>query len=444
MSDLAESDWQSLNFGQLCSRIVNGGTPDTGIASYWDGDTPWITGADFTPNGIGEFRRFVSEKGIRSSATSVVKEGNLLVVTRTGVGKLAIAPCDIAISQDITGVYVDSSKAVTPFVYYLLAQEIEELKKLNQGTSINGIVRSDLERHLVLIPLKKPVQSKIAAILQTIDDAIVKTEALIAKYQQIKAGLMHDLFTRGVLPDGQLRPPREQAPDLYQETVIGWIPQSWDVNCLEDLLAPVPNNIRSGPFGSALLKNELVEDGIPFLGIDNIHRERFEATFRRFVSEKKFRQLSKYKVRPRDVVITIMGTVGRCCVMPENIEVALSSKHLWTMTFDTAKVVPELICWQLNHAAWAQSWFRRAMQGGIMDAIQSSTLKSLRLPVPSLDEQKAIHTRYMTISKQIEDMVSLLEKLKKQKKGLMQDLLTGKVPVRCAEENEAEAVETAA
>jgi type I restriction enzyme S subunit len=64
-------------------------------------------------------------------------------------------------------------------------------------------------------------------VLSSIDAAIEKAEALIDKYQQLKAGLMQDLFTRGVLPDGELRPPREQAPELYQETAIGWIPKEW-------------------------------------------------------------------------------------------------------------------------------------------------------------------------------------------------------------------------
>lgn len=328
------------------------------------------------------------------------------------------------------------------YLYFYLYDKFEWIQNRRTGTGVPHVPK-DIGRILrIRYPQDSKIQSKIATILASIDGTIQKTEALIAKYQQIKTGLMHDLFTRGVLPDGRLRPAREEAPELYQKTVIGWIPQNWDVKCLKDLLAPISNNIRSGPFGSALLKNELVENGIPFLGIDNIHRERFESTFRRFVSENKFLQLSKYKVRPRDVVITIMGTVGRCCVIPENIEVALSSKHLWTMTFNTEEVIPELICWQLNHAAWAQSWFRRAMQGGIMDAIQSSTLKTLRLPVPNLDEQTIIHNKYNTISKQIENMASLLEKLRKQKNGLMQDLLTGKVAVRCAAEDEA--VETVA
>ena len=430
MSEATPFEWCDLNFGQLCQRIVNGGTPPTDVGIFWNGTMPWVTGADFTSKGIGHIRRFVSDAGIRASATSVVKAGNLLVVTRTGVGKLAIAPFDIAISQDISGIYIDGEKAVTNFVYHLLTRELEELKKLNQGTSINGIIRSDLERHVVRLPKSKSAQLHIAAILTSIDTAIEKTEALIAKYQQIKAGLMHDLFTRGVLPNGQLRPPREQAPELYQETVIGWIPNDWATATLEELLAPVPNNIRSGPFGSALLKHQLVEEGIPLLGIDNIHVERFDNYYRRFLSKRKFRELSRYRVRPGDVVITIMGTVGRCCVVPDTVQDALSSKHLWTMTFDQESVVPELICWQLNHSTWAKACFRRSMQGGIMEAIQSSTLRALVVPLPPITEQGSILAKYMQVTKKIQQESAGVEKLKKQKLGLMQDLLTGKVQVK--------------
>ena len=77
-------------------------------------------------------------------------------------------------------------------------------------------------------------QQRIAEILTTVDEAIEQTEALIAKTQQIKAGLMHDLFTRGVTPDGQLRPPRSEAPQLYKESPLGWIPKEWDSRLLDD------------------------------------------------------------------------------------------------------------------------------------------------------------------------------------------------------------------
>lgn len=145
------------------------------------------------------------------------------------------------------------------------------------------------------------------------------------------------------------------------------------------------------------------------------------------VSPKKFTELAKYAVRKKDVIITIMGPVGRCCVVPETVEVALSSKHLWTMTFDVDKVIPRLICWQLNYSAWVKSWFRRATQGGIMDAIQSSTLKRLVLPVPAMDEQLRIDVRYGLLTSRIDSEEQKLQKLRLKKLGLMKALFTDKV-----------------
>lgn len=417
------SEWTETTLGKLATKLVNGGTPPTDVPSYWAGNIPWITGADFTEAGIGEFRRFVSPRAVAETATNVIDQGELLIVTRTGVGKLAIAPCDIAISQDITGFYVDQRQTTPEFLYHRMRQGMQDLKKLNQGTSINGVVRSDLERYPIKLP-RVPQQRRIAEILGTVDEAIEHTEALIAKQQQVKAGLMHDLFTRGLTPDGQLRPTRAEAPSLYHETPLGWLPKGWGWATIEELLAKTFAPMRSGPFGSALLKEELVESGVPFLGIDNVFAERFEPTYRRFVSRRKFAQLIRYSVFPGDVIITIMGTVGRCCVVPDSVQEALSSKHLWTMTFDRNKVLPELVCWQLNHAPWVKRWFARHSQGAVMDAIQSSTLRGLTLPLPLIDEQRLIALRYDSANEALASETAHLAKLRQLKQGLMQALLT--------------------
>lgn len=193
--------------------------------------------------------------------------------------------------------------------------------------------------------------------------------------------------------------------------------------------------MRSGPFGSALLKHELVDAGIPFLGIDNIHVERFLPEFSRFVTPQKFRELSRYRVLPDDVVITIMGTVGRCCVVPEGYGEMLSSKHLWTMTFDQARILPHLVCWQLCHAPWVSRYFKAKSQGGIMDAIQSSTLKQVRISTPPLPEQQRILQIYQESKAHLDEMYDVSAKLRLQKSGLMQDLLSGKVSVAPLLEN---------
>src|SRR4030095_5240218 len=91
------SDWKVKKVADVGSRFLNGGTPTTKNEDYWKGNIPWITGADIINQGIGIIRRFISMEAVRNSATNIIEKGNLLLVTRTGVGKLAIAPFDIAI-----------------------------------------------------------------------------------------------------------------------------------------------------------------------------------------------------------------------------------------------------------------------------------------------------------------------------------------------------------
>ena len=274
-----------------------------------------------------------------------------------------------------------------------------------------------------------PQQHLVAQILDTLDTAIHETKALIDKLKAIKQGLMHDLLTRGIDANGQLRPPQSEAPQLYKETPLGWIPREWEVAQLVSLLADFDPAMRSGPFGSALLKEELVETGLPLLGIDNVHTERFISVFRRCVTPEKFRQLSRYAVRPGDLMITIMGTVGRCCLVPDDLGLALSSKHTWTISLDQDRYSPFLAMLQVNYSPWVAQHFARDQQGGTMMAIRSDTLRSLLLPVPALEEQHAIEARLREVGNRIDAETAALGKMKLEKSGLMDDLLTGRVRV---------------
>ena len=422
--------WRESELSSL-AEISSGGTPSRNVSQYWGGNISWVTPSDITKcqtNYIERTNEKITEKGLAASSATLLPAGTILLTSRATIGEAKISKTPMATNQGFKNL-VPRNVVDLVFLFYQVGRLGNEFRRYSAGSTFLEINRKDVGRVLVPHPKSKDIQKKIGVILTTIDQSIEKTESLIKKYQQIKTGLMHDLFTRGIGDDGKLRPPREQAPELYQKTAIGWIPKEWGYCSLEHLLAPVSNNLRSGPFGSALLKSELVENGIPFLGIDNIHVEHFDANYRRFVTPRKYRELIKYAVRPRDVVITIMGTVGRAAVIPKSIGKALSSKHLWTMSLDTEKVIPELICWQLNYAPWVKSWFRRETQGGIMDAIQSKTLRTLVLPVPTFDEQSKILRRYRGISSKIEAEEQLLAKLRKQKNGLMHDLLTGKADV---------------
>ncbi len=259
-------------------------------------------------------------------------------------------------------------------------------------------------------------------------NVIASTEAVIFKLRQIRTGLLHDLLTRGFDKRGELRNPRAH-PEQFQHSPLGRIPKDWNILSLEQLLARVPHPLRSGPFGSGLLKRELKATGIPLLGIDNVRVERFDHNFSRFVDEEKFAELSRYAVRPRDLMITVMGTVGRCCVVPNEIGNALSSKHVWTISLDLDRYSPSLACWQINHAPWMLRQLRRDEQGGVMSAIRSETLRGLLFPVPGPEELRAIET---ALHHSADTIASEEDELRKQhllKAGLMSDLLTGRVRV---------------
>lgn len=248
-------------------------------------------------------------------------------------------------------------------------------------------------------------QRRIAEILDTIDEAIQATERVIAKLTAIRVGLMCERLSRGM----------STSP-----------PPGWGVARIEDLLGDRKPAMRSGPFGSALLASEIVDEGIPLLGIDNVQKESFIKGYQRFVTPAKAHDLHRYRVFPRDIMITIMGTVGRCCVVPSYIGTALSSKHVWTVTIDSERYMPELACIQMNYSPWVLAHFRRDEQGGIMSAIRSETLRSLRLPTPPMAEQQEIWAVLDQATRRIEAEMEVARKLRAARSGLAADLLSGR------------------
>ncbi|AFO92721.1 restriction endonuclease subunit S [Phaeobacter inhibens] len=335
---------------------------------------------------------------------------------------------DALLNQRVCKVTSISSEVDQRFLYWFLQPHIEDIHRKTPQTTVRHLSTKDV-RAVPSPAFVATQQSKIAEVLDTLDAAIRGTEAVVAKLKAMKQGLLHDLLTRGIDANGDLRPPHTKAPHLYKETPLGWLPKEWEVSEIQNMLASVDPAMRSGPFGSALLKDELVEEGVPFLGIDNVFVERFDRNFKRFVTPGKFLQLQRYAVRPDDLMITIMGTVGRCCLVPLDVGRALSSKHTWTISLDEAKYSPYLAMLQVNYSDWVLRHFSKDQQGGTMSAIRSETIRSTLLPVPPRDEQEAIAAILSELSRRLREEQTSFEKLRLQKSGLMDDLLTGRVPV---------------
>ncbi len=197
-------EWEVSTIKEACLEFINGGTPSTKNVANWVGTIPWITGADFLDSfEVGAIRRHINADALRNSSSHLIREGNILLVTRTGVGKLAIAPFDVAISQDITGIILNPDKYGVEFFYYYLQVLVEDFKKVNQGTSINGIIRSDLEATLIMKP-SLDEQRQLAAVIRALDENLQIEQSNLSKYRDLKMGMMADLLTEKVRvsPDG--------------------------------------------------------------------------------------------------------------------------------------------------------------------------------------------------------------------------------------------------
>lgn len=315
-----------------------------------------------------------------------------------------------AVGSTVARIRPRGARISSKYLYHHLRSRFLEIQSLRTGTGVPHVPR-DLQS-LIWVPVPPMTeQRQIADILDTVDETIHAIEGIITKLTVARLGIMCE----------QLKPGMSMSP-----------PPGWQVSSIEELLGPADPAMRSGPFGSALLASELVDEGVPLLGIDNVQPERFIANYRRFVTPTKAHELRRYRVFPRDLMITVMGTVGRCCVVPEVIDNALSSKHVWTVTLDPERYLPELACLQVNSSPWALAHFGRDAQGGIMSAIRSETLRSLRLPTPPMAEQRRIWAVMQAALSKIEAHVAELSKLRRVRSGLAADLLSGQVRTAAA------------
>lgn len=116
------------------------------------------------------------------------------------------------------------------FLHQLLSAHTDRLADESHGTTMRHITRARLLRYAVPLP-PLPEQRAIAAVLDAIDEAIQKTEQIIAKLQQVKQGLLHDLLTRGIDDNGELRDP-ERHPEQFEDSPLGRIPKGWNTKPL--------------------------------------------------------------------------------------------------------------------------------------------------------------------------------------------------------------------
>ena len=337
----ASMKWPMVELRDVCDDILSGGTPSTKNEAYWNGDIPWITSADIVNVKTAKPRKYITEEAIRRSATNLIKKGNVIVVTRVGLGKLFRNDFDVCISQDSQGLILKDT-VNADYLVYVLKDRVENFKKVSQGSTIQGVTKRQLsEIQIPLPPLE--VQREIVAEIEG--------------YQRVIDG------ARAVI-------------DNYRPQIV--VDPEWPMVAIAELTKP--------EYGFT----EKAEDqgDTRFIRITDISED---GTLRS--DEPKFitltRDAQESVLAKGDVLVARTGaTYGKTMIFEEDYPAVFAS-YLIRLRFPLECVHPYYYwVFAQSDAYWNQA--KALMTGGGQPQFNGNAIKQIKFPLPSLETQQAI------------------------------------------------------
>ncbi len=309
----------------------------------------------------------------------LVKAGQLAYATiHLDEGSIGIAPEDCLISPMYT---VFSTHSNVDARYLLRFMKSPVALSNYAGLGRGAVHRRKAVSYSALSAMRVPLppldeQRRIAGILDLADGLRAKRRQSIALLDTLTQSIFLDMF-------GDADP-------------------GWTRGVVLDAAADHKGSIRTGPFGSQLLHSEFVDAGVAVLGIDNAVNNVFRWGERRFITDSKYQELSRYRVYPGDVLITIMGTTGRCAVVPDDIPIAINTKHLCCISLNPQKCLPEYLHAYFLHHPDARDYLGRQGKGAIMVGLNMGLIKAMPLILPPIDLQARFAARLNVVGQALD------------------------------------------
>jgi len=212
----------------------------------------------------------------------------------------------------------------------------------------------------------------------------------------------------------------------YKKSGVEWlgdVPEKWEVKKIKYII----KHIKIGPFGSDLTLDMMTDDGIKVYGQENLINNDFSLGDK-FISEKKFEEMKIYTVEKNDILISMMGTIGKCRVVPSDFKKGIINSHLIKIKVNQSVVYPHYLALIISDSGYVDFEINRESVGTIMSGLNSSIVKSLSILLPSLPEQQAI-TDFLDLETQRIDTLigkkqKLIELLKEKRTALISRAVT--------------------
>lgn len=305
----------------------------------------------------------------------------LAIACRGSCGQISITEAKSYITSNAMALdNLDVSKVDLKFLKYALQKR--GFNDVITGAVQPQITVTNLNKIDLLIPEKIEDQQKIAGLLSQIEELINKRKESIKLLNELAKSTFLEMFINNI-----------------ENT-------TWELNKIEDLALNKKGSMRTGPFGSDLLHSEFVEDGeVAVLGIDNAVNNKFMWGQRRYITNEKYEQLKRYTIYPNDIIITIMGTVGRTAVIPEWIPLSINTKHLAALTLNQELVNPFFIAHSLRENPYILNQIKKKTRGALMDGLNLTIIKNLSLLLPP----KPLQDKFAKIVTQIENTKTIYQ-----------------------------------
>ena len=388
--DKFDKNWLFVKISDIAGQFKTGGTPSTKEPIFWDGTIPWIQSSDLQKDILFCIKpqKFISEKGLQNSSAKLIPKNSIAIVTRVGVGKLAIIDQDYATSQDFLSLsdFGGDIQFIVYSIYRMLQKESTQL----QGTSIKGITKEDLLSKKISLP-EIEEQSAIGSLFRTLDDLLASYKHNLANYRSLKATMLSKMFPKA----GQT------VPEIRLDGFEG----EWKEMTL--------GSLGSVAMNKRIFKDETSENGdIPFYKIGT-----FGGTADAFISKEKFKEYKEKYPYPEigDILISASGSIGRTVVYNGEDAYYQDSNIVW-LKHDQ----------QLDNS-YLQQYYEIIKWSGI----EGTTIKRLYnkniletnifLP-PSVYEQQAVGSYFSNLDNLIATHQEKISQLETLKKKLLQDM----------------------
>jgi type I restriction enzyme S subunit len=361
----------------------------------------------------------------------VLRNGDILIVSSSGseelIGRVAIFKYPgnekFLFSNFLLRLRV-GEKIDSTYMFYLLSSfwYRDFLSKFQEtSTGLRNFPKNEFLNYFFLPLPPLPEQQKIAEILETVDNAIEKTDKIIEKYKRIKQGLMQDLLTKGIDENGNIR---NEKTHKFKDSPLGRMPEEWEVSYVSNFTEINPitkiNPKELYPF--------IEMDATPIMG-----KQYKYITLRRGIEAgSKFKKGDILLAR-----ITPSAENGKALLVPDNIEIGIGSTEF--IVFRAKENIDNNFLFYLLISDYVRSIAIGLMEGtsGRQRIPKYVFEKVIKVGIPkSKSEQQRIAEILSQIDKTIEKEEQYKEKLKRLKQGLMEDLLTGKVRVNHLVEEE--------